>query len=85
MRKVLRDFAQRAVGAYIAAVFYAGHGIEVGGRNYLIPVDAKLEFDTDVEDEAIDVDRILQQLEPAKRLKLVILDASAAKTPSRPT
>jgi len=75
MRKVLRDFAQRAVGADIAAVFYAGHGIEVSRRNYIVPVDAKLEFDTDVEDEAVDVDRILQQLEPAKRLKLVILDA----------
>jgi hypothetical protein len=75
MRAELRDFARKAAGADIAAVFYAGHGIEVGGRNYLVPIDAKLEFDTDVEDEAVDLDRILQQLEPVKRLKLVILDA----------
>jgi hypothetical protein len=75
MRAELRDFARKAAGADIAAVFFAGHGIEVGGRNYLVPIDAKLEFDSDVEDEAVDLDRILQQLEPVKRLKLVILDA----------
>ena len=75
MRADLREFARKSVGADIAAVFYAGHGIEVGGRNYLVPVDAKVEYDTDVEDEAVDLDRVLQQLEPAKRLKLVILDA----------
>ena len=75
MRAELREFARGAVGADIAVVFYAGHGLEVGGHNYLIPVDAKLEYDTDVEDEAVDLDRVLQQLEPAKRLKLVILDA----------
>jgi hypothetical protein len=75
IRAELRDFARRAFDADIAVVFYAGHGIEVGGHNYIVPVDAKLEFDTDVEDEAVDLDHILQQLEPVKRLKLVILDA----------
>ena len=75
MRAELRQFALRAVGADIAAVFYAGHGVEVGGHNYLVPVDAKLELDTDAEDEAVDLDHILLQLAPVKRLKLVILDA----------
>ena len=75
MRQELRDFARRAIDADIAAVFYAGHGIELGGHNYIVPIDAKLEFDTDVEDEAVDLDHILQQLAPVKRLKLVILDA----------
>jgi Caspase domain len=75
MRAEFRDFARRAVDADIAAVFYAGHGIEVGGHNYIVPIDAKLEFDTDAEDEALGLDHILQQLEPVKRLKLVILDA----------
>ena len=75
MRAVLREFVRKAADADIAAVFHAGHGIEVGGHNYIIPVDAKLELETDVEDEAIDLDRVLQQLEPVKRLKLVILDA----------
>ena len=56
-------------------VYYAGHGIEVDGTNYLIPVDAKLERDTDVYDEAFSLDRVLLAVEPAKKLRLVILDA----------
>jgi uncharacterized caspase-like protein len=74
-RRALRDFADRARGADIAVVYYAGHGMEVDGTNYLIPVDAKLERDTDVYDEALSLDRILLAVEPAKQLRLVILDA----------
>src|SRR6476660_5703559 len=74
-RRVLRDFADRARDADIAVVYYAGHGIEVDGGNYLIPVDAKLERDTDVYDEALSLDRVLLAIEPAKKLRLVILDA----------
>lgn len=74
-RRALRDFADRARDADIAVVYYAGHGIEVDGANYLIPVDAKLERDTDVYDEALSLDRILIAIEPAKKLRLVILDA----------
>lgn len=74
-RRALRDFADRAADADIAVVYYAGHGIEVDGTNYLIPVDAKLERDTDVFDEALSLNRVLQAIEPAKKLRLVILDA----------
>ena len=74
-RRALRDFADRARDADIAVVYYAGHGMEVDGTNYLIPVDAKLERDTDVYDEAFSLDRILLAIEPAKQLRLVILDA----------
>ena len=74
-RRALRDFADRASDADIAVVYYAGHGIEVDGANYLIPVDAKLERDADVYDEALSLNRILQAIEPAKKLRLVILDA----------
>lgn len=74
-RRALRDFADRARDADIAVVYYAGHGIEVDGANYLIPVDARLERDTDVYDEALSLDRILIAIEPAKKLRLVILDA----------
>jgi hypothetical protein len=74
-RRVLRDFADRARDADIALVYYAGHGIEVDGANYLIPVDAKLERDTDVYDEAFSLDRVLLAIEPAKKLRLIILDA----------
>src|SRR3954452_1018435 len=75
MRRALRDFTEKARDADIAVIYYAGHGIEVDGTNYLIPVDAALERDTDAYDEAIALDRILQAIEPAKQLRLVILDA----------
>jgi uncharacterized caspase-like protein len=74
-RRTLRDFADKSNDADIAVIYYAGHGIEVDGSNYLIPVDAKLERDNDVYDEAFSLDRILVTVEPAKRLRLVILDA----------
>jgi uncharacterized caspase-like protein len=75
VRRALREFAGRAADADVAVLFYAGHGFEVGQVNYLIPVDARLVTDYDVEDEAVPLDRVLQAMEPAKRLRLVILDA----------
>lgn len=74
-RKALREFGARARDAEAAVVYYAGHGIEVDGTNYLIPTDAVLETDTDVYDEAFPLDRILVAIEPAKQLRLIILDA----------
>ena len=61
MRRALRDFTEKAVDADVAVIYYAGHGIEVEGVNYLVPVDAVLERDTDAYDEAIALDRILQR------------------------
>jgi uncharacterized caspase-like protein len=75
MRRAVRDFSNTVRDADIAVVYYAGHGIEVDGTNYLIPVDAALENDVDVEDETLSLDRFLKVLEPVKRLRLVILDA----------
>jgi hypothetical protein len=75
LRRTLRDFGNKARDADIAVVYYAGHGIELDGTNYLIPVDAALETDTDVLDETLPLDRVLFAVEPAKQLRLVILDA----------
>jgi len=75
LRRALRDFSDRARDADIAVVYYAGHGLEVNGVNYLIPVDATLARDIDVEDEAISLDRIMRTIEDTKRLRLIILDA----------
>ena len=75
MRRVIREFSAMTRDADVAVVFYAGHGLEVDGINYLIPTDAKLASDIDVEDEAISLDRVLRVLEPARSLRLVILDA----------
>jgi hypothetical protein len=66
MRRVIREFSAMTRNADVAVVFYAGHGLEVDGTNYLIPTDAKLASDIDVEDEAISLDRVLRVLEPAK-------------------
>jgi uncharacterized caspase-like protein len=74
-RRVLRDFADKAASADVVVIYYAGHGIEIDGSNYLIPVDAKLERDNDVYDEAFSLDRVLVAVESAKKLRLVILDA----------
>jgi uncharacterized caspase-like protein len=75
MRRALREFGNRTREADIAVVYYAGHGIELDGSNYLIPTDATLEADSDVLDETIPLDRVLFAVDPAKQLRLVILDA----------
>src|SRR3954471_15884920 len=75
MKRALRDFADQARDADIALVYYAGHGIEIDGTNYLIPTDARLERDTDIYDEAFSLDRVLLAIEPAKQLRVVIVDA----------
>ena len=75
LRKTLRDFGNKSRDADVAVIYYAGHGIELDGTNYLIPVDATLETDTDVLDETLSLDRVLVAVEPAKQLRLVILDA----------
>ena len=56
-------------------VYYAGHGIEVGGINYLIPIDAELKTSAHAEEEAIPLDRVLSKVEDQHKLRLVILDA----------
>src|SRR6202163_5009240 len=75
MRRALREFGNKARDTDVAVIYYAGHGIELDGTNYLIPVDATLETDTDVLDETFPLDRVLFAVEPARQLRLVILDA----------
>lgn len=75
MRRGLRAFARAATTAEIALVFYAGHGIEVDKRNFLIPVDARLLSDREVEFETVSLDLVSRAVEGASGLGLVILDA----------
>jgi uncharacterized caspase-like protein len=75
LRRVLNNFYDSARDADFAVIYYAGHGIEVDGSNYIVPVDALLERDRDVVDETIPLDRVVQSIEPARQLRLVILDA----------
>lgn len=71
----LKGFGDKTPAYDWAVVYYAGHGIEVAGTNYLIPIDAELSAATHVDDEAIPLERILSKVEGAKQLRLVILDA----------
>ena len=73
--KVLRNFEDTAFGADIAVIYYSGHGMEMDGENYLIPVDASLASDRDVVDETVPLQRVVAAIDGAKRLKLIILDA----------
>ena len=75
LQRALREFSALADGADWAVVYYSGHGMEVGGLNYLIPIDAKLKSDRDIQLEAIDVASVQASIEGAKKLRLIILDA----------
>ncbi|WP_158237652.1 caspase family protein [Bradyrhizobium forestalis] len=75
MRKAVVEFGRTTEGADLAAVFYAGHGMEVGGENWLIPIGAELRSDTDIESEAISLRSVSLQVSKARKLGLVILDA----------
>jgi len=74
-KRAIRKFEAMADHADIAVVYYAGHGLEIGGTNYLIPVDARLASDRDADAEAIPLERLVSSADGARRLRLVILDA----------
>jgi hypothetical protein len=72
----LRDFEAKARNADVALFFYAGHGAQVGGSNYLIPLNAQINAEADVPDEAVDAASVLRRIEDARaKVGLVILDA----------
>jgi hypothetical protein len=74
-RKVLADFGEVAERADTAVVFYAGHGLEASGENWLIPVDAETTSDADARSRAISVRELTRHLDRARVLGLIILDA----------
>jgi tetratricopeptide (TPR) repeat protein len=71
----LRAFAAASEKADWAVIYFAGHGIELGGVNYLVPVDARLVADRDVQFEAVPLDQVLGAVEGARKLRMVLLDA----------
>ena len=75
MTAALKNFGDRTSNADWAVIYFAGHGVEMGGTAYLVPTDAKLEKDAHVPYETVPLDRMLQTAENAKKLRLVILDA----------
>lgn len=71
----LRDFGREAEKADWAVVYYAGHGMEIGGINYLIPTDARLAADRDAESQAVALEQVIAAVSGARKLRLVMLDA----------
>ncbi len=75
MEAAIRRFNRQLDGTDIALFFYAGHGLQVGGRNYIVPVDAKLEHEDDLDYEMMEMGRLLEPIEEKARAGIVILDA----------
>ena len=79
MKRAIQEFGaalERGGADSVGLFYYAGHGVQLGGRNYLIPVGANIERDADVEIEAVSADWVLEQMRYARnRLNFVILDA----------
>jgi tetratricopeptide (TPR) repeat protein len=75
MEDKIRAFGRKVEGADLALLFYAGHGMQVGGRNYLVPIDAKLERTGDLSLDTIELGQIIAQMEAEKRVNLIFLDA----------
>lgn len=75
MNQLIRKFARSLKGAQIGAFFYAGHGIQVDGKNYLVPIDAKLEDATGIDFELLRVDIIQRAMERTTSSNLIFLDA----------
>jgi hypothetical protein len=74
MQRAIAEFGRKVAGGGVGLFYYAGHGMQVGGKNYLLPVDAVIESEADVRLETVDVDAVLDQVRD-NRLNLVILDA----------
>ncbi len=75
MRSKIRDFTTAIDGAEVALFYYAGHGLQVAGKNYLAPVNAKLEKESDLDFETVQLNLVLRQMEREQRTNLVFLDA----------
>ncbi|RDL51287.1 hypothetical protein BLJAPNOD_02420 [Ensifer sp. M14] len=75
VRKTIRDFVGKLDGADLALFYYAGHGLQVNGENYIAPIDARLLSYIDLEFEAVPMNLILSAMERETRVNLVFLDA----------
>ncbi|HXW26736.1 MAG TPA: caspase family protein [Xanthobacteraceae bacterium] len=75
MERLVRDFLHKAPGARLTVLYYAGHGMQVDGKNYLIPIDAKLAAPSDLPFETLELDKVLAGLDDEARANIVVLDA----------
>jgi len=75
LKRDIEEFIEDADGADVALIYYSGHGIEAGGENYLVPVDAQAELEILDEGELIKTGPILEALRDKVRIAIVLLDA----------
>ncbi len=76
MEEAVREFGQALRKGGVGLFYFAGHGLQVQGNNYLVPVDAKIQTESDVRFECVDAGRVLGKMEDAgNTLNIVILDA----------
>ena len=76
MEAAIIEFGRRLAEGGVGAFYYAGHGLQVRGRNYLVPVDAEIDDEASTRVAAVDVELLLEQMAEAKnRVNMVILDA----------
>jgi hypothetical protein len=75
MRSLVRSFSDKLDGSNVALLFYAGHGLQVAGKNYLVPVDAQIESPADLDFGTIDLDLVLHSMEADTRVNIIFLDA----------
>ena len=74
--RVIERFGDQIRGADVALFYYAGHGVQVRGSNYLVPIDANPTRESDVDFQLVDSETVLHQMEDAKtRLNIIVLDA----------
>lgn len=75
LRDTIRKFVKKLDDTDVAILFYAGHGLQINGVNYIVPIDATLLAEVDVAFEAISLEMILQQMERSSKVSLLFLDA----------
>ncbi len=84
LEAAVRRFGKRATGADAALFFYAGHALEFGGQNWLVPVQAEVHNERDLRFETVQIDAILEQIEGQARVSILVLD-SCRDNPFRKT
>ncbi|MCR8723315.1 caspase family protein [Frigidibacter sp. ROC022] len=75
LRQIVDDFAFRSETADLALIYYAGHGVEVQGENFLIPVDAEIRSNVDVQRQSVSLKQLLVAVDHARKMRVIILDS----------
>lgn len=75
MQATIRDFLRDAARSQVAVVYYAGHGVQIDGRNYLVPIDIQFQAGSGMTDTMMDMDTIMAGLDDQVRTNILILDA----------